>query len=167
MLQATEVIERLKTLNRPTAPWGVIDGRSEGVDLIAEWKIVDARWYEIFAKAGLAKVFRIYLKLDDATKEVRAQDREYEVSWVAGVPKLSIAPARSRVKRSRSSSAPHTASPRTSPLDSSTDIASKPARLKSPFRKRSRLAAGYTRVLRLESFERMLLLRFAPRLRPG
>jgi hypothetical protein len=91
VLQATEVIERLKALNRPTAPWGVIDGRSEGVDLIAEWKIVDARWYEIFAKAGLAKVFRIYLKLDDATKEVRAQDREYEVSWVAGVPKLSIA----------------------------------------------------------------------------
>jgi hypothetical protein len=24
-------------------------------------------------------------------KEVKAQDREYEVSWVAGVPKLSIA----------------------------------------------------------------------------
>ena len=40
---------------------------------------------------GLAKVFRIYLKLDEATKEVKAQDREYEVSWVAGVPKLSIA----------------------------------------------------------------------------
>ena len=71
--------------------WGVIDGRSEGVDLIAEWKIVDARWYEIFAKAGLAKGFRIYLKLDEATKEVRAQDREYEVSWAAGVPNLSIA----------------------------------------------------------------------------
>ena len=91
VLAATQVIERLKALNRPTAPWGVIDGRSEGVDLIAEWKIVDARWYEIFAKAGLAKAFRIYLKLDEATKEVKAQDREYEVSWVAGVPKLSIA----------------------------------------------------------------------------
>ena len=47
VLQAQQVIERLKALNRPTAPWGVTDGRSEGVDLIAEWKIVDARWYEI------------------------------------------------------------------------------------------------------------------------
>ena len=91
VLPAAQVIERLKALTRPTAPWGIVDGHSEGVDLIAEWKIVDARWYEIFAKAGLAKVFRIYLKLDEAAKEVRAQDHEYEVSWVAGVPKLSIA----------------------------------------------------------------------------
>jgi hypothetical protein len=68
-----------------------VDGASEGVDLIAEWKIVDARWYEIFAKAGLTKAFRIFLKLDDGRKHVRAQDREYEVSWRVGVPTLSIA----------------------------------------------------------------------------
>ena len=46
-------------LNRPTSPWRVINGASEGVDLIAEWKIVDAEWYEIFAKAGLERVFTI------------------------------------------------------------------------------------------------------------
>jgi hypothetical protein len=91
VLPAQQVLERLQALNRPTAPWALIDGRSEGVDLIAEWKIVDARWYEIFAKASQNKVFRIYLKLDDAEKQVRAQDREYEVSWAAGVPKLAIA----------------------------------------------------------------------------
>lgn len=91
VLPAQQVIERLKALNRPTAPWSVVDGRSEGADLIAEWKIVDARWYEIFAKAGLSKVFRIHLKLDEAAKQVRAQDRAYEVSWRAGVPTLSIA----------------------------------------------------------------------------
>jgi len=91
VLPAQQVIERLRALNRPTAPWGIVDGQAEGVDLIAEWKIVDARWYEIFAKAGLAKVFRIYLKLDEAAKQVKAQDREYEVSWSAGVPSMSIA----------------------------------------------------------------------------
>jgi hypothetical protein len=91
VLPAQQVIERLKALNRPTAPWGVVDGKEEGVDLIAEWKIVDARWYEIFAKAGLTKVFRIYLKLDEAAKQVKAQDREYEVSWRAGVPTMSLA----------------------------------------------------------------------------
>jgi hypothetical protein len=91
VLPARQVIERLMALNRPTAPWSVVDGRSEGADLIAEWKIVDARWYEIFAKAGLSKVFRIYLKLDEAKKQVRAQDRAYEVSWRAGIPTLSIA----------------------------------------------------------------------------
>jgi len=90
VLPANQVLERLKSLTRPTAPWQIIDGQSEGVDLIAEWRIVDARWYEIFAKAGLSKVFRIYLKLDEAAKHVRAQDREYEVSWRAGVPSVSI-----------------------------------------------------------------------------
>jgi hypothetical protein len=90
VLSAAQVVERLLALNRPTAPWTVIDGRSEGVDLIAEWRIVDARWYEIFAKAGLEKVFRIHLKLDEGEKQVRAQDREVEISWTAGVPTLSF-----------------------------------------------------------------------------
>lgn len=90
-LPANEVLARLKALNRGTAPWQIIDGASEGVDLIAEWRIVDAKWYEIFAKAGLTKVFRILLKLDDRAKHVRAQDREYEVSWRAGIPSLSVA----------------------------------------------------------------------------
>jgi hypothetical protein len=91
VLPASDVIARLKSLNRDTAPWAIVDGASEGVDLIAEWKIVDARWYEIFAKASLTKVFRIFLKLDENAKHVRAQDREYEVEWRAGVPSLSFA----------------------------------------------------------------------------
>ncbi len=85
------VYARLMALNRPTAPYRIVDGRAENVDLIAEWKIVDAQWYEIFAKASLTKVFRIYLKLDPAKREVRAMDREYTVEWKAGVPSLSVA----------------------------------------------------------------------------
>ncbi len=60
------------------------------MDLIAEWKIVDARWYEVFAKANLTKVFRIRMKLDPASRQVRAQDEEFTVSWNAGVPSLSL-----------------------------------------------------------------------------
>lgn len=86
-----EVIARLMALNRPSAPYQIIDGAAENVDLIAEWKIVDAQWYEIFAKANLTKVFRIYLKLDPEKGEVRAQDREYTLEWRAGVPSLSLA----------------------------------------------------------------------------
>jgi hypothetical protein len=86
-----EVLTRLMSLNRPTAPYRLIDGTSESVDVIAEWRIVDAQWSEVFAKAGLAKVFRVYLKLDPAKHEVRAMDREYTLEWSAGVPKLSAA----------------------------------------------------------------------------
>ena len=80
----------LLALNRESAPWHVRDGAPEGVDLVAEWKIVDARWYEIFAKASLTKVFKILMKLDEAKGEVRAIDQEWTVEWRAGVPALSL-----------------------------------------------------------------------------
>lgn len=85
-----EVLQAIMSLNRSTAPYRIVDGREKGVALIAEWKIVDAQWYEIFAKAGIKKVFRIYLKLDPQKREVRAGDREYMVEWRAGIPTLSI-----------------------------------------------------------------------------
>ena len=90
VLPAGEVRQRLLALNRATAPYQIIEGAAENVDLIAEWKIVDARWYEIFAKANLTKVFRIYLKFDEAKHEVRAKDEEFTLEWRAGVPSLSV-----------------------------------------------------------------------------
>ncbi|HTX90596.1 MAG TPA: hypothetical protein VMC09_05190 [Anaerolineales bacterium] len=85
-----DVISRLMGLNRPTAPFRIIDGRSENVDLIAEWKIIDSQWYQVFARANLTRVLRVYMKLDPERREVRAQDREYEVSWQAGIPSLTL-----------------------------------------------------------------------------
>ncbi len=90
-LPAQELKARLLGLNRPTAPYQIVDGSAEGVDLIAEWKIVDARWYEVFAKASLTKVFRIHMKFDIQKNELRSQDHEYSVAWRAGIPSLSLA----------------------------------------------------------------------------
>jgi len=84
-----QVYDKIMALNRPTAPYQIIVGKAKGVDLIAEWKIVDAQWYEIFAKANLTKVFRIYMKFDPTKREVRAMDEELNVSWKAGVPSFS------------------------------------------------------------------------------
>ncbi len=91
VLRRSDVSAKLQALNRPSAPFRVVEGSAEKVDLIAEWKIVEASWYEVFAKAGLTKVFRIYLKLDEGTHEVRAMDREYSLEWSAGLPKLTVA----------------------------------------------------------------------------
>jgi hypothetical protein len=90
-----DVRQRILALNRESAPYQIIDGASEGVDLIAEWKIVDAAWYEIFAKAGLEKTFRIKLKFDESDHEVRAKDEEIEVSWEAGVPSFRFSKSKS------------------------------------------------------------------------
>jgi hypothetical protein len=91
-----EVRADLLAVNRPTAPFIVRDGAPEKVDLVAEWRIVDAKWYVIFAKAGLKKVFRILIKLDESAKEVRAVDQEWTVEWRAGVPTVSLAAEWSR-----------------------------------------------------------------------
>ena len=85
----TDLRKRLLGLNRDSAPWTVRDGAPEGVDLVAEWRIVDAEWYEIFAKAGIQRVFKVLMKFDAAKGEVRAVDQSWEVEWRAGVPELT------------------------------------------------------------------------------
>ncbi len=81
----------LLALNRDSAPWHIrAAAPEEKCDLVVEWRIVDAKWYEIFAKAGLKSVFKIFLKFDDAKKEVRGVDQEWTVEWRAGVPSLSV-----------------------------------------------------------------------------
>ena len=87
---AAALREQLLALNRETAPFQVRDGAPEGVDLVAEWKLVDAKWYEIFAKAGVKRVFKVLMKFDEKKGEVRAVDQEYEIEWRAGVPHLYL-----------------------------------------------------------------------------
>jgi hypothetical protein len=80
----------LLAINRDSAPFLIRDGAAEDVDLVAEWKIADARWYEIFTKAGMQKTFRVLLKFDQVSGEVRALDQEWQVEWRAGVPQLTV-----------------------------------------------------------------------------
>ena len=80
----------LMAVNRKSAPFKVRSGKDEDVDLVAEWKIIDAQWTEVFAQAGIKRVFTVLMKFDDAKGEVRAVDREYEVEWRAGEPVLSL-----------------------------------------------------------------------------
>jgi hypothetical protein len=84
-----KVKQALLGVNRPTAPFRVLDGAADGVDLVAEWRVVDANWHNIFEKAGYKKTFRILMKLDPVKHEVRALDKEFEVEWSAGVPRIS------------------------------------------------------------------------------
>jgi hypothetical protein len=85
-----EVRADLLAVNRPTAPFIVRDGAPEDVDLVAEWRIIDAAWYEIFAKAGPKKVFKVLMKFDEGARDVRALDQQWSVEWRAGVPSLAL-----------------------------------------------------------------------------
>ncbi|MFT4955719.1 MAG: hypothetical protein ACI8U3_002116 [Brevundimonas sp.] len=88
---AAALRERLLGLNRDTSPIVIRDGEREGVDLVAEWKIVDAEWYEVFAKAGLQRVFKVLMTFDEANGVVRSGDQAWSVEWRAGTPELTLA----------------------------------------------------------------------------
>lgn len=88
---ASAVRAAILAANRPTAPFQIRPGHGDEAELVAEWKIVDAKWCEIFAKAGLARAFKIQMRLDEATHEVRNVDQEWTVKWRAGVPSVTLA----------------------------------------------------------------------------
>jgi hypothetical protein len=87
-IPSVELEQRLLEINNDQVPFTVQPG--EESDIEAQWKIVDASWYEIFAKAGLKKSHRIYLKLDEGKHEVKALEEAWEVDWRAGVPSFSL-----------------------------------------------------------------------------
>ena len=64
-------------INRSTAPFVVHPGAAAEAELIAEWRIADASWHEIFAKAHLEQAFKLPMRLDRPAKEVRAVDQEW------------------------------------------------------------------------------------------
>ena len=83
-----EVLRRLTAIAGEQVPFTVRPGAE--ADLEVEWRIVDAQWYEIFAKAGLEKSHKILLALDETEHEARALEQSWEVAWRAGVPELSL-----------------------------------------------------------------------------
>ena len=78
---AEGVRDALLAINRPTAPFVVRPGAAVEAELIAEWRIADAGWHEIFAKAHLEQAFKVLMRLDRAAKEVRAVDQEWRRSY--------------------------------------------------------------------------------------
>jgi hypothetical protein len=87
---ADSVRNALLAINRPTAPFQVRLGNKDEAELVAEWKIVDANWYEIFAKAHLGKAFKVVMRLDEQAHEVRSVDQSWSIEWRAGVPRMSL-----------------------------------------------------------------------------
>ena len=58
--------------------------------LVATWKYVDAKWWEIFAKAGLTKIYELHMKFYDSRKEVVLIDVLKNVSWDVGTGKANL-----------------------------------------------------------------------------
>jgi hypothetical protein len=78
-----ELLDRLLALNDPSKPYHIVKGVD--ADLIAEWKVVDAKWYGILNKSGLKEAYRALLLLDEARHAVRCYEELGTVSWTVGL----------------------------------------------------------------------------------
>ncbi len=77
----------IKGINEFDAPVMV---QEKGDQLVVTWKYVDAKWWEILAKAGLEKLYELHIKFDDRKKEVTLIDVTKSVSWRAGPTEVRV-----------------------------------------------------------------------------
>jgi hypothetical protein len=77
-----ELLERLLALNDEARPFTIAP--DEKADLVAQWNMVDATWWEAFQKAGLSKAYRLRLALDEGRYEVRAFEETGSIEWSVG-----------------------------------------------------------------------------------
>ncbi|MER5757945.1 hypothetical protein [Streptomyces sp. NPDC002082] len=87
---AEEVRAALLGLFAADAPYVVRGGAPEGADLVAEWRIQEPAWHTFFARTQVSRVLQIRLRLDAAAREVRSVDRQFEVTWLGGTPRLAL-----------------------------------------------------------------------------
>ncbi|MEU3525487.1 hypothetical protein AB0E62_16690 [Streptomyces sp. NPDC038707] len=93
---ADEVRAALLAVGGPDAPYVVREGLADGADLVAEWRIRDPAWHTFFARTQVSRAFEVRMRLVPENREVRALDREWEVTWAGGTPKLVLSAERSR-----------------------------------------------------------------------
>ncbi len=77
----------IKGINHLDAPVMV---QERGKKLVATWKYVDAKWWEVLAKAGLTKVYELYMKFDEGKKKVVLIDVTKSVAWRAGPSEVKL-----------------------------------------------------------------------------
>ena len=86
---STEALKQeIETINQYDVPVTV---KQKGDKLIVTWRYVDAKWWELMARAGLKKIYELHIKFDDKHKLAKLIDFQKSVSWRAGTPgKVSL-----------------------------------------------------------------------------
>jgi hypothetical protein len=88
-----ELRSQIQTINEFEAPVMIQERKGK---LVATWKYVDARWWEILAKAGLENVYELHIKLDESRHRATLLDVTRSVSWRAGPGEVRIGRRRSQ-----------------------------------------------------------------------
>ncbi|WP_443055939.1 hypothetical protein [Streptomyces sp. IBSBF 3136] len=83
-------------ISGPETPYVVRNGSLEKADLVAEWRIRDPAWHTFFARTQVSRTIQIKMRLVPERREVRALDREWQVTWAGSAPRLVLSAERSR-----------------------------------------------------------------------
>ncbi len=78
-----DLVGKLLAINDPKLPWQIKRGEKE--DLIAEWKIVDEKWVDMFAANRINRVHKLRFRFEPKNYTVHIQDVERNVAWRVGV----------------------------------------------------------------------------------
>jgi hypothetical protein len=78
-----ELKQKLLSLNSEDLPY-TIKSLNE-TDLEIECKIADAKWFAIFGKNQLKKIYQSYFVLDDLLRTVRYCEKIITVKWASGL----------------------------------------------------------------------------------
>lgn len=81
--------KKLLELNKRDVPFVVRDG-GKNSDLIIDWKLADAKWFNITEINSLKKVFRTRIVLNEKTKEAGVTDRETGIRITASAGKNNV-----------------------------------------------------------------------------
>ncbi|MFO7540721.1 MAG: hypothetical protein R6X32_22000, partial [Chloroflexota bacterium] len=77
----SELRQVLLNINQFDVP---VTAEERGDTIVFTWRYVDAKWWEILAKAGLKSVYECHVKLNDKKKTATLIDITRSVSWRAG-----------------------------------------------------------------------------------
>ncbi len=83
-----EIVNAVMELNKDENPFHVLETNEENADLVVQWNIVDAKWREVFGKAGMKQTYKMYLKFYPETKKVHSIDKCFKLSWNNGLPTI-------------------------------------------------------------------------------
>jgi hypothetical protein len=86
-LTRAELVKRLLALNQPDLPYALAIGKD--TDLVLDWKIADAQWYGLLAKAGLKQTYHASIRVDEKRKAVRYFERMATVEWSTTGPRVT------------------------------------------------------------------------------
>lgn len=88
-ISGAELRTKLLELKDPFVPLEVIEGEGgKKGDLVARWRIRDAKWWSAFHKASTGSVVDLCMVLDEDSHEVRVKDDMTMVRWNGNVPKV-------------------------------------------------------------------------------